>query len=192
MIRTITPLFSIIIALVVFFFYTKPMFAEIKQLQSESEQYEQAASRARELNNELMSKVQSLQSFGPENRERLDILVPQTIDEVRALVDLSERARTHNLLFGNTLVENSEETQREITQKPKSSTASALGYNDIASTDIGFSVIGTYQQFKDFMLDIERSLVTMEVTSITFNASAGELQQYEVTVRLFALPAANQ
>jgi Tfp pilus assembly protein PilO len=185
MIRTVTPIFSIIIALVVFFFYTKPMFAEIKATQSETAEFAEAVSRAEELNAELSNKLSKIRAFNAESLDRLDVLVPPSINEVKVLTDLSEIARSRNMLFGNISVENSDVAVGDVV---KSSGTQSVSYEDIANTDIAFSLIGTYDQFKAFLADVEQSLVMMEVTNITFNVGEGDLQQYELSVRLFALP----
>jgi Tfp pilus assembly protein PilO len=186
MIRTITPIFSIVIAVVVFMFFTKPMFAEIKSLQGKTEQYEDAANKAQELNAALAEKLSNKRSYSTENLERLNALVPESINEVTVLTDLNELARTHNMLFGNINVE--EEDTTEVDVDPGKAISQTISYHDITSTSLSFSLIGTYDQFKAFLADVERSLVMMEVVEIEFMAGEGNLQQFEVTVNLFALP----
>jgi hypothetical protein len=190
MIRTITPIFSIIVAFVVFFFYTKPMFAEIKITQGEAAQYEEAASKAQELNAELARKLNEKRGYSVENLERLDALVPNSINEVKILADLSELARSHNMLFGNVNVENVDGGTSNKSSSAEEGTAlsQTVSYVDIENASLTFSLIGTYEQFKAFLADVERSLVMMEITEIDFMTGEGNLQQYEVAVTLFALP----
>lgn len=185
MIRTITPIFSIIIAFVIFFFYTKPMFAEVKVLQGQTTEFNSAAKKAQELNAELSKKLTAKRSYNPQNLERLDALVPQSIDEVKILTDLSEIARSHNMLFGNISVSNSD---GKSSSKGTTEPTQTVKYSDIAGTEIDFSLIGTYDQFKTFLADIEKSLVMLEITNISFSAGEGTLQQYSVTAKVFALP----
>lgn len=56
-----------------------------------------------------------------------------------------------------------------------------------ATLDIGFSVTGTYDDFRSFLADLERSLVLMEVTTIDFEESEGDATEFSVTVRLYSL-----
>ncbi len=56
MIRTITPIFSIIVGIAVFFLFTEPKFAEIKQAQGEAKQYAQAVNTAKARNEQLNEK----------------------------------------------------------------------------------------------------------------------------------------
>ncbi len=191
MIRTITPIFSIIVAFVVFFFYTKPMFAEIKITQGEAAQYKEAASKAQELNAELARKLNEKRGYSVENLERLDALVPNSINEVKILADLSELARSHNMLFGNVNVENVDggtNNNGNNSTEEGTTLSQTVSYVDIENASLTFSLIGTYEQFKAFLTDVERSLVMMEITEIDFMTGEGNLQQYELAVTLFALP----
>ena len=190
MIRTITPIFSIIIALLAFFFYTKPMFAGIQLLEGETKQYEEATENAIKLNSELKSKLDKKRSYSSSDIERLNALVPTEINEINVLADLNEITRKHNMLLGNISVENSDGDRAGGGGGAvlESTGSKNVSYEDIAHTEITFSLIGTYEQFKAFLADIEQSLVLMEVTNIGFASGESDLQQYEVSVQLFALP----
>lgn len=187
MIRTVTPIFSIIIAFVVFFFFTQPMFAEIQSFEAQAEQYEEAVARATELNVELAEKVRQKRSYSAGDLEKLDALVPTQIDEVRILADLSEIALRHNMLFGNVEVTNSE-NDPDAPEYDETNFSRTVTYTDFAVSTISFGLIGTYEQFKSFLADVEKSLVLLEVTEISFTAGEGALQQFEVTVNAYALP----
>jgi len=188
MIRTITPIFSIVIALVIFFFFAKPMFAEIKVLQGETEQYEEAAGKAVELNQTLASLINKKRSYSADDLERLDALVPSELEEVKVLTDLSEIARSHNMLFGNIKVANAENSKATDATTDEQASTQSLTYNDFTTTIIDFSLIGTYEQFKSFLADIEKSLVLLETTSINFDSGEGQLQQYTLSVQIYSLP----
>lgn len=186
MIRTITPIFSIIIGLSIFFFFTQPMFAEIKQAQGETKQYTQVVKTAEARNQQLTEKQTEKRSHSPEDLERLDALVPQEIDEVKILADLSELARKHTMLFGNVSITKSDDDAASS----QDDSGEIVGYDSLAHTDIEFSLIGTYDQFKSLLADIESSLVMLEVQSINFSTGEGLFQQYTISVRLYALPPA--
>ncbi len=188
MIRTITPIFSIIIAFVVFFFFTKPMLAEMKITQGKTAEFADAASKAEQLNTELSSMLNKKRAFEMKDIERLEVLVPQKIDEVRVLTDLNEMARVRNMLFGNVNVVNGDEEVVSSDVTEASVVTQNITYDAIRSTDITFSLIGTYDQFKSFLADVEQSLVMLEIMEMKFVVGEGDLQQYELTVRLFSLP----
>ncbi len=183
MIRTVTPIFSIIIAITIFFLYTEPKFADIKQIQGEAKQYSAAVEKAEQRNQHLNEKHAEKRAHSPENLERLEALVPTSIDEVKVLTDLNELAKVHNMLFGNVSVTNNDSQL----VAPASGNDQFAEYGSLIYTDVEFSLIGTYDQFKQFLADVESSLVMLEVQDISFSTGEGLFQQYKMTVRLFAL-----
>ncbi len=184
--RTITPIFSIIIALLIFFFFAQPKFAEINATQNESLQYQNAAAKAQELNAELSAKLTEKRAYPVEALEKLDALVPESIDEIKILNDLNEIAKSHNMLFGNVSVSAADEFSNS--EGVGEITAQTVNYADLITTDISFSLIGSYEQFKAFLNDIEQSLVMLEVLNISFSTGESALQQYEISARVFSLP----
>jgi len=185
MMRSVSPFISLVIAVVVFFFYTRPMFADIEALQLQTAEFMNAAEKAQELNRELSEKVTRKRSFDQVSLDRLDALVPPSIDEVKALTDVSELARKHNMLFGNISL------QTENTKKRNNEGGSGtlgITLSDLSHTDVQFGLIGTYEQFKAFLGDVEQSLVMLEVIDVNFTAGEGLLQQFDMKVRLYSLP----
>ncbi len=185
MIRTLTPIFSIIIALLVFLFVTKPIFGEIQIAQSDNEKYRVAVNQAKELNSTLTSFTTQMNGFSSLEKERLNALVPTEIDEVKLLADLKDLTQKHNMLLGNVSV--SEEAHSADAEK-ESVSSQTVTYESLVSTDVSFALIGTYTQFKEVLREIEKSLVLMEVVGVSFTAGSGDLMQFETTVRLYALP----
>jgi len=66
-------------------------------------------------------------------------------------------------------------------------TNSVLSEKDFETLEISFGIIGTYEQMRSFLKDIERSLVRMEVTQFGTSVTSGDLQLYTFTVQLYAL-----
>jgi phosphate/sulfate permease len=185
MIRTLTPIFSVIIALMVFLFVTKPIFGGIQVIQDDTEKYSTAVEQATKLNNKLTSFITQMNGFSTIEKERLNALVPSEIDEVKVLADLKDLTQKHNMLLGNVHV-TEEQHSADTTETAISS--QNVTYSDLVSTDVSFSLIGTYTQFKEVLREIEKSLVIMEVVGVSFRAGSGDLMQFETTVRLYALP----
>lgn len=184
MIRTITPILSIIIAIVVYFTLIQPKVDEIRIVEAETKEYKAAVEKANELNAKIERLLAQKNSTSPENMERLRMLVPFELDDVRMLVDLKQLATQRKMLFGNVKVKK--------VDAPSLSTVSAeptqmVSSESFSTADISFSLIGTYEQFKDFMSDIEKSRVLAEVTELKHTATEGDLQQFDLTVRLYAL-----
>jgi len=184
MLKTLSPIISIILALAIFFFFTKPMFAEVATIQEQTNEYSEAVQKAEEFNNYLQGLLAKRNSFSAAELERLEALVPDKIDEVRMLVDLNALTDAKGVLFGNIVVEESDDKQDT---EGDDDSYSSISQEDFNSLDISFSVIGTYDQMKDLLEDIEKSLILMEVLGMDFQSIEGDLQQYNMKVRLYSL-----
>lgn len=186
MLKTLTPILSIILAAAIFFFFARPLFAEIESVQSETNEYREAVEKATEFNNFLQSLITKQNSFSTTKLNRLETLVPEEIDEVRALVDLEALAQRNNMFFGNVEVAKTEEKDtREDDESTKGS--ASVSRSDFKTIDVTFGTIGTYEQFREFLKELETSLVRMEVMGIDFSTTEGDLNLYKLKIRLYAL-----
>lgn len=183
MFRTLTPIFSIVVAIAIFFFFTQPMFAEIQAVQDETTQYREAVENARLFNETLQKLVNEKNAMSAAELERLEALIPPEVDEIQLLVDLEALAEEHDMLIGNISVAKSSNSGGQ-----QSGRGQATSLEELAYVDISFGLIGDYEQFRAILADLERSLYRFEIMSVTFSAGDSDLQQYDVSVRSYALP----
>ena len=191
MLRTITPILSILAALLLFVLFTKPQYAEIQSLRAEIGHYEKATNEYAEFQQKIKSLLARRDAVSLVERERLDMFVPTEIEVTRLLVDLEAMAKEKGLLFGNIKTEEPKEAKQSAqeTSNMNSGAGEAPSSSSaLVTTDIDFDVIGTYDQFKQFLGALESSLTLYEVTNITMKASESEFQQFSVSVRTYALP----
>lgn len=193
MMRTLTPLLSLLIAVLLYFFFTQPAFTEVTELKGEIDEYEDATESYLEFSSLLEQKLSVKRNRSAAENERLERLLPDDVDETRILVDLEAMAESHNMLFGNVEVKTGEEAQFSVQEEGSEDEfvdeferPAVRGFG-LVSTEITFEVIGTYEQFKELLSDIEESLTLLEVTKITLNATEGSFQQFAVTIRTYAL-----
>jgi hypothetical protein len=182
--RTLTPILSFVIALILFVFFVRPQYAEVKTIQADIDAHQKAIAQYTEFSNKLEAKIATKENRSALQNEQLDQLVPDDIDNAQILVDLEALAQRHNLLFGNTEVSSGD---TELKRKSDPSAVEEDG-DTLLTSDISFGLIGTYDQFKLFLADLERSLTLFEVIAVTFDSSETVFQQFEVTVRVYALP----
>ena len=187
MMRTTTPILSILIAILLFVFFTHPQYVEIADIEKEIAQYNDAKTTTDTFTQKLTAKLAKKAERSAVEVERLDQLVPSSIDGTRHLVDLEALAGKHNLLFGNTSVEDSD----LVTTKSTANDSEKMTRDELLTVDISFDVVGTYAQLKSFLQDLERSLTLFEVTELSFNVVEGQFQQFSFTVRTYALPENN-
>src|SRR3989344_5405340 len=212
--RSLTSIVSIIFALAIIAFYVKPAYSEIKGVQDEIEVYNGATSKLEAYKDDLDAKVRKGKQISPIENDRLDALAPSDTDEVRILIDLKKLAESEGMLFGNINValgsgggtsntESQSSRQFDDGLDPDGfsdpNTDGGLGDEtleprapkitevDFITTDISFDVIGSYEQFRSFLRQLESSLVMLEIVDLKFTSGEGFLQQYSFTLRHHAL-----
>jgi len=177
--RLLTPLILIIVAVGVFFMFTNPLLTRIDGLKAEIASYDEAlvnANKLAEMRDVLSKKKNDIR---PEDLDSIEKMVPDTIDNVRLILDLQKIGQDKGLDLRNI----------RITSKGSRSAKDAIGpestkYDSVA---MGFSVTASYDRFRTLMTAIERSLRLMDVTTISFTAGDKDEYDYNVEIRTYWL-----
>lgn len=201
MLRTLTPILSILIALGLLFSYVKPTFEQVKLLQDETQEYVQAIDRADTLRTRVNELIAKRNSFSPADLERLEAFLPDRINEVALMLDLNTLAKRHGLTFGNIKIADND-ARNEIEPLPETITRSVLidpnnpAAGSVEETisipkyftpiDISFSVVGVYEDFKSFIIDLEKSLALIDIRSLSISPTEGDQTTYTITTRLYS------
>lgn len=183
MFKSLTPALSIITAIVLFVFFTQPQYEKIKALGVEIDDYQETIQKYTEFNAKLRELMATKDGIKVDDQAKLDMMIPKEIDDARLLVDLEAMAKKHELLFGNIAT--------DAGTRGVGDTSSKNASDKIVAHSVSFEVIGTYDQFKELLKEIESSLTFMEVTKISLTAASTEFQQYALTVETYALPKSN-
>jgi len=187
MFKSLTPTLSVVTAIIIVMFFTKPLFEEAKETKVTVDAYEETIEQYRNFIDELRDLEEERDAVTVGNKARLNQMLPAEIDIPQLLVNLENIAEENNLLFGNI------SAAEELTES-RSNRVNALATNaptsieGLVSQSITFEVIGTYAQFKNFLRQIESSLTLMEFTSINLSGSSSRFQQYSLTVEVYSLP----
>lgn len=181
--RTLTPILSIIIAVLLYIFFTQTQFAEIKALQKETEEYASASAQAGAFKALLQQKLSIKNNQSVYDNERLEKFILGTLDSTRILIDLEKITQNNNLLFGNIEVKGGDTVVLDDTNTNESEVIEELD-----TVDVSFGVIGTYEQFKNFLRDLERSLTLFEVIELKYSViEDSPFQQFTLSVRSYGL-----
>ncbi|HEU4677309.1 MAG TPA: hypothetical protein VFS75_01160 [Candidatus Paceibacterota bacterium] len=186
MMRTTTPILSILIAVLLFVFFTQPQYLKAKDLMNQIDEYHQATKTYADFTGALENKLAKKSDRSPYEMERLDQLVPEEIDDTQDLVDLEALAQKNNLLFQVTEVDDKQLSF--VDRSGGGASSAATSRDELTTVDISFAVVGTYDQFKSFLKDLEKSLTIYEVTQLSLTVAEGPFQQFKMTVRTYALP----
>ena len=168
-------------------FFVEPEYNTVKVLRKDRDNYREAVLKYEAFSEKLDKKVQEKRSINTSDTERLNEFIPNEVDSTQLLVKLEKMAKNRNMLFGNVKADDNA-SKDLLTRSGDGDKRGGERDEKLVSSDISFSVIGTYSQFKDFLTDLESSLTLFEIIKIDL-AEAGEtqFQQYTLEVRTYAL-----
>lgn len=180
MLRFITPLLLIAIAVGGFLKFTDPVFEEIKTLQAEKDTLNRALGNAKKLREAQDKLLAEFRNIPAEDLNRLNKLLPDNVDNVRLIIDINNIARPYGMTIRNIQIKTDEgRTEDSVIQD---------GSDKQGVVTLGFSVSGSYNNFKSFIADLARSLRLVDVTATTFSAAADrDVYDYSVEIKTYWL-----
>lgn len=175
------PIFAVLLAGALFYFYVDPTYDTIKTLRAEEATLNAALSRALELQTTRDQLISRYNTFAPEDLARLEKLLPDHVDNVRLVLDMDSLASQYGMRVRNVAVEKQETQKNTRTQK--------VGPDERAyeSMLLSFTVNGEYSTFRAFLRDLEQSLRLVDVESVSFSATDTGFYDVTVTLRTYWL-----
>lgn len=172
--RFLFPLSCIIIALVIFFSFVDPLYGDIKNLKKDVATYNLALSNSTELQKVRDSLVETYKNIKPEDKKRLENFLPNTVNNIRFILEIEQIANMHSMPIKNIKFEPAE--KQGDTKTNTSGTVIAvndpLTLKPYGTFPIEFTTEGKYEIFTQFIRDIERNLRLVDIKSISFNIPA--------------------
>lgn len=194
MFKTLTPVFALVVAAALFFTYIQPTFENVKETQSEAAEYRDAVDKAEQLRELIDDKLADRNAFAPRDLERLEVMLPDRVDEVGFLMSLDRLASDHGVQLSDIEVETQGDTSIEaLTGGTSGRDARSSAENGThAPFDITFQIRGQYEEFRDFLRSLERSLKLVEVMELNFGEADEEGNvNYQLLIRTFTLTPNN-
>ena len=173
------PLIFIAIAGGIFFWFTNPLMADIDMLKAQATSYNDALTNSRKLIAVRESLLAKENKFAPDDVARLQKMLPDSIDNVRLIIDLSEIARKYGMEVRNV----------RTTSQGSSSSNGAIGPDSkrYAALSLAFNVSGSYDTFRRFLADLEKSLRLADVVNVSFSSSDKDFNDYNVQMQTYWL-----
>ncbi len=177
-------------AIGLFFGVTEPQWQIVQELEDRNQRLDEALTRAgdlQEVRNNLRSKFNLMD---PDDLDRLEKFLPDTIDSVRLILDVDNLARKNNIAASSFSLET------VAAPSPASNSVSEGGAEEgvYATLSLSLAARGSYEDFILFLRDIEQSLRLIDVVSFDLSrdeeaVGAGRNLQhtYQVAMRTYWL-----
>ena len=180
------PALALMLAVGIFFAYVNPTWTgPVKETKASIEGNNKALPAADEYvakENELAS---ARNNIDPANLARLEVFLPDSVDNVGLILDVNALAARSGLSLSNIDVARS-----DLGAPREASSAGALPIareNPVGSIDLSLSAIGTYTALQSFLVGLEKSARLLDVRAILVKGSNTGVYNYQMTVRLYWL-----
>lgn len=176
--KLLTPLFIVIIVIGGFIFYVNPTYGEIKTLQVQAEQYDNALADVKQARTLLEQKQNEYNSIPSEDLKKLNTLLPDSIDNIKLLVNINDIAQGYGTEIQGVRVET-------VSDGP----GKALGPDSksYSSLKVGFSITTTYDVLMEFLKDLQRSVRLVDLQTMAFQATDSGLYSFTVSFKTYWL-----
>jgi Tfp pilus assembly protein PilO len=159
--QVITPILLLIASLGLFFTYLKPAYGILEEFQAQEKEIDKAIVDAERLVKRYDDLLLQRNSLSSANMKDLKKILPDNIDVVGMIIDISHLAGTHNLninSFDVPVLPVAGEAPKRNKNKEEAS--------PIASAILGVEITGDYFDFKELISGLERSMSLMDVVGI--------------------------
>ena len=197
--KNITSIIVIICAVGVFFFFTDREYKEVKQLQTEIEANKKIIELANKLDTKKVELNDKFNQISREEKEELEKLLPDTVDNVRLIIDMNNIAEKFGIIIRDISINTNESStggSKKTTTGQKSNFDNITEENSIKYVDtskigvisFSFSVSAKYEVFLDFLKQLEETLRLVDIRNIEVSRGTTDvLYNYRVTLDTYWL-----
>lgn len=189
--KKLMPIILILVSIGIFFLLFDPKYKDVKDLQQKIEQNNKTLDLANELRQKRETLRDRYNQISDGEKFDLEKLLPDTVDNVRLIIDINNIAEKYGIVIQNFEISNSEDSEKDV----KVSKSEFEGIIDTAQIEypdtskigvisFSFSVSAQYDVFIDFLRDLEESLRIVDIRSIDITRGSGEDVFYNYRVNL--------
>jgi Tfp pilus assembly protein PilO len=165
------PFILIIISMAIFFFVIDPQYNQVQNLLKEKESNDTMLQLAEDLQRKRDRLHDAFNSISVNEREELQKLLPDTVDNVRLILDINNIAEQYGVIIKNISVTREDDGNN---QSQKNVVSSIERQGDIGTISLSFSMNATYDVFINFMKDLEEALRIVDIRSLDVSARQGD------------------
>jgi Tfp pilus assembly protein PilO len=166
----------LIISGVLFFTIIRPLYSSVSDLRTEVSTYNIALDNSTELQKTRDQLVDTYKHIKPEDREKLEHFLPNTVNNIKFILEVERIANLHSMSIKDIKFDTSKQDTIKTTA---AGTTTVISSNDPSGSlpygtfPIQFTTQGTYSTFTSFLKDLEHNLRLVDVKSISFAVPTG-------------------
>ncbi|MDE2041122.1 MAG: hypothetical protein KGI59_01910 [Patescibacteria group bacterium] len=200
--RNIIATILIVLAVGTYFTVTENVLAQASAVKTVNDQYLSAIDSAQKLVAVRDQVLNDYKNLSQNDRDRLTKMVPNTVDNIRLIIDLENIAASHGFALNGITAQTTDTsntpapgTTAPTTGAPPvvgaAAATGAVGPTIVApildTVTVSFTVNAPYLQFISFMQDLEANLRIMDMTHLSMTAASNGVYTFQVTLRTYWL-----
>jgi Tfp pilus assembly protein PilO len=172
----------LLISVGLFYTFTMPQWAKIGGLQAQADTYKSVLANVSELEAKRDQLLVQYKNIPPAQIAELEKILPDNVDTVTLALNLDSIASHYGISLKKV---------ETTTQPPGSQSGNAVVLaSDTSSSPyqtvyVNFEFISTYDNFRKFIGDLEKSLRIVDIQSVSFKVGTNNLYDYTVSVQTY-------
>lgn len=150
----------LVASIIMFFVIIEPKRPVIQDLEKSRDEFEIVRGHGQKLQQTKNDLIDRFKNISPEEINRLKSFLPDTVDNVRLLVDIDAIAKRKRLTITNISINTDEATQE------------GEDVGGIGKVGITFTFVSSYNAMKDILAELEQSLRMVDVKKIEIATGA--------------------
>lgn len=180
------PIILIVISIAIFFVVIDPQFEEVQKLNKQKRDNDNMLQLSQELQKRRDLLQTAYNQIGPDERRELEKLLPDTVDNVRLVLDINNIAEQYQINIQN--IDISKDALGVDGEEQNSSVATSIDRTtDIGTIRLGFTVTSTYEIFLNFMKDLEETRRIVDIRSLSIRTTPAGVMSYDVVIDTYWL-----
>lgn len=187
-----TPIILIVVSIAIFFFFIDPQYKAVQDLKAEVAENEKTLDLAKELREKREELRDRFNQISEEEKRELEKLLPDTVDNVRLIIDINNIAEEYGIVIRNIQIDSGNEDVVENTRVVENefdgiNRGSGLSYVDTSQVGVigfSFTVTAEYDIFIEFLKDLEEALRIVDVRTVDISKTGEGEIFYNYQVKL--------
>jgi len=147
-------------------------------LQGELKKYDDILNSSTQIVSKSKNLVDKRNAITETDQSKIERLLPSNIDNIRLIIEIKNIAEGRSLIIKNISVS-------DMTK----SASNSIGQNNTpyGTLSLKFSVNSSYQNFLNFLQDLENNLRLLDITDISFNTTDSGFYDFNVSLNTYWL-----
>ena len=192
--RNVTATILIVMAVGIYLTFTRTKLAEVNAVRAINNEYSAAITNADRLIAVRDDVQKQYRNLSENDRKRLDRMLPDTVDNIRLIIDLTDVAQKKGLVLRNIRAAAAPAQKQAPVPPPVDPTTgvripkiNTIPTPVLDTVSVSFSVTATYAQFIELLKTLEANLRIMDVTHLTVSVNATGTYDFGVDLKTYWL-----